>query len=104
MLPFLFPIQSTLCEAPVFLHSSSVLLHAKSEFVIFQELIETSKLFMKEVTAIEGSWLPVILPENCTFSSPLELPPPWFDDTTGTIKCHMTCNYGRWSINIKLSD
>ena len=55
---------------------------------------------MKEVTAIEGPWLPVILPENCTFSSPLELPPPWFDDATGTIKCHMTCNYGTWPINI----
>ena len=44
--------------------------------------------------AIEGSWLPLILPENCRFSVPLELPPPSFDDATGTIKCHMTCNYG----------
>ena len=38
--------------------------------------------------AIERSWLPLILPENCTFSVPLELPPPSFDDATGTIKLH----------------
>ena len=89
-----FSFQSTLCEAPVFLAPSSTLLQAKAEFVVFQELTESSRLFMREVTAIEASWLPALLPEHCSFSAPLEIPPPSFDDVTGTITCHMTCTYG----------
>ena len=78
----------------MFLPSSSVMLHVKAEFVVFQELLESTKIYMREVTAIEGSWLPIILPEQCMFSAPLELPPPSFDDITGTVQCHMTCAYG----------
>ena len=65
------------------------------DYVVFQEIRETSKLFMRCVTAIEESWLPVLQPEYCSFSSPMELPSPCFDDITGTVKCHMTCTYGR---------
>lgn len=90
--------QSTLCEAPVFLSPSSSLLQLKAEFVVFQELMETSKLYMREVTAIDGSWLPKLLPEHCTFSAPLDLPSPSFDNTTGTIYCHMTCTYGTYVV------
>lgn len=97
---FRYAYQSTLCEAPVHLHRSSALLYASPQWVVFQEITETSKLYMRGVTAIEESWLPLLQPQYCSFSSPLRLPPPFFDDESGTVKCYMTCTYGQccWPI------
>ena len=86
--------QSTLCEDPVYLHPSSALFHINPDYVIFQEISETKKLYMRTVTAVEETWLPRILPQYCRFSPPLETPPPTFDSETGTVKCHMTSTYG----------
>ncbi len=47
------------------------------------------------VTAIEPEWLPVILPQLCTFSKPLEKPAPTYEEETGTVHCHMTSTFGR---------
>lgn len=79
---------------PVHLHPSAVLLHQTPEYVVFQEVSETSKLYMRGVCAVDPAWLPQLQPQFCTFSDPLEDPPPFFDDGTGTVKCHMTCTYG----------
>ena len=92
--PLSLPLQSMLCADPVYMHSSCVLLHKTPDFVVFQEITETSKLYMRGVCAVEASWLPRIQPDYCTFSPPLEDPPPFFDSTTGTVSCHMTCTYG----------
>ena len=88
------PLQSSLCTDPVHMNSSAVLLHQLPEFVVFQEITETSKLYMRGVCAVDASWFPRIQPDHCTFSPPLEDPPPFFDDATGTVCCHMTCTYG----------
>ena len=86
--------QSMLCTEPVYMHSSTVLLHETPDFVVFQEITETSKLYMRGVSTIEASWLPRIQPDYCTFSAPLEDPPPFFDATAGSVVCHMACTYG----------
>ena len=83
---------------PVYLHSTAVLLYECPEFVVFQEITETSKLFMRGVCAVEASWLPLLQPGYCTFSEPLETPPPFYEESTGTVKCHMTCSYGKWGV------
>ncbi len=41
--------QSTLCEDPVYLHSSCALLHTNPGFVVFQEIFDSSKLYMRGV-------------------------------------------------------
>lgn len=44
---FLCLLQSTLCEDPVYLQSSCALLHTIPDFVVFQEIFEGSKLYMR---------------------------------------------------------
>ncbi|XP_053375009.1 probable ATP-dependent RNA helicase DHX37 isoform X2 [Mercenaria mercenaria] len=44
-------------EDPVFLHPTSVLYRERPEFVVYQHIEETSKLYMKGITAIEPEWL-----------------------------------------------
>ncbi len=86
--------QSTLCLDPVFLHHSSSLYHTQPEVVVFQEIVEAKALYMRTVSAVEEAWLPRIVPQYCTFSPPLDTPPPSCDPDTGTVRCHMTCTYG----------
>lgn len=76
------------------MHSSAALLYESPDFVVFQEITETSKLYMRGVCAVDASWLPRLQPGYCTFSDPMEDPPPFFEDSSGTVKCHMTCTYG----------
>ena len=64
------------------------------DYLVYQEIVETSKLYMKGVTAIEENWLPVFAPYQCTFSKPLESLKPSYDVKSGRMKCHMTSNYG----------
>ncbi len=41
--------QSTLCEDPVYMHFSSALLYTNTEFVVFQDILDSSKLYMRGV-------------------------------------------------------
>jgi len=51
----------------VFLHPSCVLLHANPEFIVFQEIVETSKLYMRgrcqlvSRNGLEMQWNPLTL-------------------------------------------
>ncbi|OMH80549.1 ATP-dependent RNA helicase dhx8, partial [Zancudomyces culisetae] len=48
----------TLVEGtPVFLHPSSALFNKAPEFVIYHELVMTTKEYMREVTSIQPKWL-----------------------------------------------
>lgn len=79
----------------VFIHPSSILYHNKPpDFVVYQELHRTSKVWMKGkgnfnhvlgkedayvtgdflgVTVVESSWLSNLGKSLCTFSKPVEL-------------------------------
>ena len=81
-------------EEPVFMHSSSVLRKSLPEWVVYQEVFETSKMYMRGITAIEPEWLPVYAPGLCNLSPPLVEPPPRFDEDTGKMYCHVTGTFG----------
>ncbi|XP_038059297.1 probable ATP-dependent RNA helicase DHX37 [Patiria miniata] len=87
--------QSMGIEGAVFIHPDSVLVKKQPEFVVYQEVIETSRPYMRGVSAIESEWLPVVLPHLCTFSKPMEEPAPSYHEATGTVHCHMTSTFGR---------
>lgn len=63
-------------EDPVFLHSSCVLRKICPEWVVYQEIYETNKMYMRGVTAIESEWLPKFAPSLCQLGDPLTNPPP----------------------------
>lgn len=54
-LPF-FSLQTPLLDDPVFIHPSSVLFKELPEFVVYQEIMETTKMYMKGSQA--GGWPP----------------------------------------------
>ncbi|OXB84980.1 UNVERIFIED_CONTAM: hypothetical protein H355_016102 [Colinus virginianus] len=101
--------KTALLDDPVFIHPSSVLFKQLPEFVVYQEIVETTKLYMKGetatvcsadlasfrcvfpfsgVSAVEPEWIPALLPPYCHFGKPLENPPPSYCPETGRIRCH----------------
>ncbi|XP_037092523.1 probable ATP-dependent RNA helicase DHX37 [Pollicipes pollicipes] len=85
----------TSIEEPVFLHRGSVLKREAPQFVVYQEIYETNKLYMRGVTAIEPEWLATLCPGQCTLSKPLQEPPPDYDPVSGRVRCHVNATFGR---------
>lgn len=57
----------------VYIHPSSALFHkSPPDFIVFSEVVRTSKVWIKGVTKINGSWLPTLGKGLCTFSRPVE--------------------------------
>ncbi|GAA6063790.1 hypothetical protein JCM10212_001360 [Sporobolomyces blumeae] len=62
-------------EEDLFIHPSSNLFHAAPpEFIVYQELHRTHKVWLKTLTKINPAWLPVLGRPMCTFSKPVETP------------------------------
>ncbi|XP_015276340.1 PREDICTED: probable ATP-dependent RNA helicase DHX37 [Gekko japonicus] len=80
--------KTPLLDDPVFIHPNSILFKQLPEFVVYQEIVETTKMYMKGVSAVEPEWIPLLLPMYCHFEKPLEHPPPSYCPETGNIKCH----------------
>uniref|UniRef100_A0A8C5S7I6 DEAH-box helicase 37 n=1 Tax=Laticauda laticaudata TaxID=8630 RepID=A0A8C5S7I6_LATLA len=80
--------KTPLLDDPVFIHPNSILFKQLPEFVVYQEIVETTKMYMKGVSAIEPEWIPLLLPPYCHFEKPLEEPPPFCCPETGHVRCH----------------
>jgi ATP-dependent RNA helicase DHX37/DHR1 len=63
-------------EEPVFMHSSSVLRKETPEWIVYQELYETNKTYMRGITVIDPSWLPKFAPSLCSLKECMFEPPP----------------------------
>jgi HrpA-like RNA helicase len=64
----LAPYKTVRGGQPVHIHPSSVLFAQSSsrklpEYVVYSELLITTKQYMRGVTVIEGSWLPELVPQ-----------------------------------------
>ncbi|XP_063237576.1 probable ATP-dependent RNA helicase kurz [Bacillus rossius redtenbacheri] len=89
-------------EDPAFLHPSSVLFRSCPDWVVYQETFETSKQYLRGVTAIEPQWLPTFAPGLCSLSPPLAEPPPRFSPEDGEVLCHVSGTFGRsaWELPV----
>ncbi|KAG7167518.1 ATP-dependent RNA helicase kurz-like [Homarus americanus] len=87
-------------EEPVFMPTSSIGRIDMPQWVVYQDVYETHKMFMRNVTVIEPEWLAVFAPNLCTFSPPLESPEPRYDADRDKIVCHRTAKFGpaSWEI------
>ncbi|KAG8862402.1 putative ATP-dependent RNA helicase DHR1 [Tulasnella sp. 330] len=62
-------------EEDVYIHPSSTLFQqAAPEWIVYQDVVRTSKVWLRGVTVINPAWLPTLGPSLCTFSKPLDLP------------------------------
>jgi ATP-dependent RNA helicase DHX37/DHR1 len=89
--------QSIEVEAPVFIGTNSILKHDQPEYVVYQEIHETSKMYMRNVAVIEPQWLALYAPNMCHFSKPLEEPCPRYDLETDSVKCHFAATFGTFN-------
>ncbi|KAK6483668.1 putative ATP-dependent RNA helicase DHX37 [Huso huso] len=87
--------KTPLLDDPVFIHPSSVLFKKLPDFVVYQEVVETTKMYMKGVSAVEPEWVPVLLPQYCHFGKPLETPGPRYCSETGRVRCHRESTFYR---------
>ncbi|XP_053327841.1 probable ATP-dependent RNA helicase DHX37 [Spea bombifrons] len=87
--------KTPLLEDPVFIHPNSALFRQLPEFVVYQEILETSKMYMKGVSSIESEWIPALLPQYCHFGNPLEDPPPFYCPDSGSVMCHRPSTFYR---------
>ncbi|CAN9513034.1 unnamed protein product [Ophioblennius macclurei] len=87
--------KTPLMDDPVFIHPNSALFKTLPEFVVYQEIMETTKMYMRGVSAAEAEWVPQLLPQYCHFGSPLESPAPCFCSSTGTVRCHRPSTFFR---------
>ncbi|XP_028820912.1 probable ATP-dependent RNA helicase DHX37, partial [Denticeps clupeoides] len=88
-------IPTPLLDEPVFIHPSSALFKTLPEFVVYQEVTETTKMYMRGVCAVEADWIPKILPQYCHFSAPQENPGPRYSPDSGRIRCHCESTFFR---------
>uniref|UniRef100_A0A8C7VIQ9 RNA helicase n=1 Tax=Oncorhynchus mykiss TaxID=8022 RepID=A0A8C7VIQ9_ONCMY len=87
--------KTPLLDEPVYIHPSSALFKTLPQFVVYQEVLETTKMYMRGVSAVEPEWVPQLLTQYCHFGSPLETPSPWLCASTGRVKCHCTSTFFR---------
>ena len=71
------------------------------EYIAFQEVVETSKVYAKDCFAIEEKWLPLLFPIMCTFSPIMHDTPPFYDEFTGKIRCLRGAKFAKnaWPIS-----
>lgn len=98
--------KTPLLDDPVFIHPSSVLFKELPDFVVYQEIVETTKMYMKGVSTVEVQWIPVLLPSYCQFDKPLEEPPPAYCPEKGRVLCHRASTFYRvgWPLPAVLVD
>ncbi|XP_067470486.1 probable ATP-dependent RNA helicase DHX37 [Thunnus thynnus] len=87
--------KTPLMDEPVFIHPTSALFKKLPEFVVYQEIMETTKMYMRGVSAVEAEWVPQFLPQYCHFGAPQESPSTWFCSSAGTIRCHRSSTFFR---------
>jgi len=73
-------------EDPVFLHDSCVLRSERPEWVAYQEIFETKKLYMRGVAVVDPEWLATFCEGQCLFSPPLADPEPYYDQERVKLK------------------
>jgi len=60
-------------DTPVYIHPSSILYQKGPEWVIYHELVMTSREYMREVTAIDPRWLVEAAPTFFQVADPRQL-------------------------------
>nr|CAD7403530.1 unnamed protein product [Timema cristinae] len=91
-------------EELVYLHRASVLFKDPPDWVVYQEVYETNKLYMRGVTRIEPEYLPRLAPSLCSMSEPLKEPRPYYSAKSGKMFCFVSGTFGRQAWRLPLME
>ncbi|KAG8183596.1 hypothetical protein JTE90_025148 [Oedothorax gibbosus] len=89
-------------EDPVFIHPASTMFQRLPEYVVYTDIIESSKLYMKGVVEIDAEWLPELALSSCDLSPPLEEPPPSYSSEKDKIYCCSGGTFGPWQWDLPI--
>lgn len=89
-----YAYQANNMEDPVFMHQGSVLKTCLPEYVVYQEIYETNKMYMRGITVIEPEWLAVYVPNGCQLGEPLSDPEPRYEPSNGKVYCTVSGTFG----------
>ncbi|EFJ38399.1 hypothetical protein SELMODRAFT_74832, partial [Selaginella moellendorffii] len=78
----------------VYLGPSSSTFSFASDFVVYKEIVETSRPYMACVSSIDAHALVTEASFFCSFSRPLDDPPPWYDREADQVKCWVSATFG----------
>eukprot|EP00002_Diphylleia_rotans_P002273 TRINITY_DN1144_c0_g1_i3.p1 TRINITY_DN1144_c0_g1~~TRINITY_DN1144_c0_g1_i3.p1 ORF type:complete len:304 (-),score=50.16 TRINITY_DN1144_c0_g1_i3:907-1818(-) len=84
-------------DAHAFIHPTSNLASEKHTYVVYNEIVETSKPFMKGVTAVDPKWFARLCPALCTIGKPLETPPGKYEAKEDQVICYAEPSFGKHS-------
>ncbi|TMW49945.1 hypothetical protein DOY81_004984 [Sarcophaga bullata] len=106
---FKYAYNCTDMEEPVFMHSSSVLKQKLPEWVIYQEAYEiqngdSTKMFIRGITAIEPEWLLLYVPLMCNIRSIKEEPLPRYKPEDGKVYCFVDATFGKAGWELPLTE
>ncbi|CAF3964301.1 unnamed protein product, partial [Adineta steineri] len=93
--------QTLLLEEPVFIHPSSVLVNDLPTFICYQELHETTRIFIKNICGIQMDWIVQLNPHLCSFGPIEDEPCPRYDEIQDKMVCHRKATIGQrvsWSL------
>uniref|UniRef100_A0A1B6CYI3 RNA helicase n=1 Tax=Clastoptera arizonana TaxID=38151 RepID=A0A1B6CYI3_9HEMI len=91
-------------EDVIYLPATSVFAKEKPEWIVYQEIYQTDKMYIRGATAIEPEWLPIFAPTLCNLSPVLSDPPPRYDEVKGIPYCHVTGSFGRSGWPLPITD
>ena len=85
---------SLLTGEPLYLHPASLVASEKPEYVVYKEVVATSKSYMRQVTSVKPEWLSELSPALTSMSTPLPFPLPRYDPLEQHVKCWVQPRFG----------
>ena len=89
------PYRSSALQDEVFVHPQSSLSQSSPDYIVYAELVEKKRKYMRGITAIEPKWLINCASNMVVLSLPLPDPPPWYDSDKDLVRCWHKAFYGK---------
>ncbi|EFA81717.1 DEAD/DEAH box helicase [Heterostelium album PN500] len=89
-------------NVPVFIHPNSSLSKATPNFVVYCDVIETSKPYMKLVSEVNPAWLATLGRPLCADFKPLDMPFPKYSAKRDKVICYVKPSFGVHSWELPL--
>ncbi|PKA58403.1 putative pre-mRNA-splicing factor ATP-dependent RNA helicase [Apostasia shenzhenica] len=94
--------QSCAMDDVVYLHRRSSVSQTAPEFLVYSELLCTTKPYMHGVTTVKPDWLVRYASSLCSFSPPLMDPKPYYEPLSDRSFCWVSTTFGRHNWQLPL--
>ncbi|RXG72512.1 putative ATP-dependent RNA helicase kurz [Armadillidium vulgare] len=87
-------------DRPAFLSSASALHKDKPQYIMYQEIYESTKVYLRCATVVNEAWLLFHGDSLADLSPPLDVPQPSFDSRLDRVMCHRKGTFGpqKWEL------